>query len=154
MPRPETSHHTLPPFPDDIDVAPLLSISLRKLEANDERESKRFFQACKDLGFFYLDMFDSDLGERIIRGAEGVNAVQQRWLKLSNAEKDKYGRPVLHDFFAYRFGEVPGQFDANGDPLRIENYNASIWPAGPLTTDPQRRCPWPDGAPQLPPDDP
>lgn len=122
---PSTSHHTLPPFPDDIPTAPLLTIHLSKLEAGDESESSRFFQACKDLGFFYLDMFGSALGERVVSLAEDVNALQNRWWALPNDVKDQYGRPHLHEFFAYRYGEVTGQYDANGELVRNQNYNVS-----------------------------
>lgn len=122
---PSTSHHTLPPFPDDIPTAPLLTIHLSKLEAGDEDESSRFFQACKDLGFFYLDMFGSALGERVVSLAEDVNALQERWWALPNDVKDQYGRPHLHEFFAYRYGEVTGQYDANGELVRNQNYNVS-----------------------------
>lgn len=124
--RPQTSHATLPPFPDDIDAAPLFSISLGKLQVGDDAEAERLFEASKALGFFYLDMFDPELGEKIICGAEAVNALQDRWWALPNSEKDKYGRPHLHDFFAYRYGELPGVLDANGDPVRNQNYNVSI----------------------------
>jgi len=131
MERPQTSHNKYPPFPDDIDAAPLVSISLRKLEANDAAEADRLFEASKALGFFYLDMYDSELGHRVIRGSEGLNELQERWWALPNSEKDKYGRPHLHDFFAYRYGEVPGVLDANGDPIRNQNYNVStrLWPS-------------------------
>lgn len=121
-----TSHHTLPPFPDDIDTAPLLTIHLNKLEAGNADESARFFAACKDLGFFYLDMVGSPLGERVVSLAEDVNALQERWWALPNEVKDRYGRPHLHEFFAYRYGEVTGQYDANGEPLRNQNYNVRL----------------------------
>lgn len=129
---PATSHHTLPAFPDDIPTAPLLTIKLAKLEAGDADEAARFFQACQDLGFFYMDMLGSELGERVVSLAEDVNALQERWWALPNAEKDKYGRPHLHEFFAYRYGEVAGQHDANGDLLRNQNYNVSGVVADPL----------------------
>lgn len=122
---PSTSHHKLPPFPDGIPTAPLLTIHLEKLEAGDADESSRFFQACKDLGFFYLDMWGSSLGERVVGLAEDVNALQERWWELPNDVKDQYGRPHLHEFFAYRYGEVTGQYDANGELVRNQNYNVS-----------------------------
>lgn len=88
-----TSHHTLPPFPNDVKTAPLVSISLTKLEAGDPAESSAFFRACKQLGFFYLEMTGSTLGESIVREAEQLNEVQKEFFKLPNKVKDVYGRP-------------------------------------------------------------
>jgi hypothetical protein len=67
-------------------------------------------------------MFGSALGERIVATAEKVNAVQDQFWALPNAELDKYGREHVHEFFAYRYGE-PGQVDKNGVKLRNQNYN-------------------------------
>ena len=118
-----TSHHSLPPFPeDDVKTAPLVSVSLAKLEANDKDASDAFFKACKDLGFFYLDMVGSTLGECIVREAEELNKVQKEFFKLPNEVKDVYGRPHLHPFYAYRYSEASVK-DENGVPLRNQNYN-------------------------------
>lgn len=46
----------LPPFPDTVPTAPLLKISLSKLLAHDAEEEERLWNACCDLGFFYLDL--------------------------------------------------------------------------------------------------
>lgn len=121
---PQTSHATLPPFPTDITTAPLVSINLARLEAHDPAESTALFDACKNLGFFYLDMFGSALGEQIVAEAEQVNSVQNEFWAMPNSELDKYGRDKVHDFFAYRFGET-GEKGPDGVPLRNQNYNVS-----------------------------
>lgn len=46
----------VPPFPDTVPTAPLLRISLIKLLAHDAEEEQRLWNACCDLGFFYLDL--------------------------------------------------------------------------------------------------
>ncbi|WVQ70426.1 uncharacterized protein L199_008653 [Kwoniella botswanensis] len=117
-----TSHHTLPPFPGDLKTAPLVSVSFAKLEADDNKSSSDFFQACKELGFFYLDFVGSKLGETIISEAEELNKVQKEFFALPNEVKDVYGRPHLHPFYAYRYTETEGK-DENGAPLRNANYN-------------------------------
>lgn len=119
-----TSHHKLPPFPSDIRTAPLVSISLAKLEDGDVATSEALFQACKDLGFFYLDMLGSKLGEKIVAQAEQLNAVQEKFWAMSNEDKDQYGRDKVHDFFAYRYSETAEKGE-NGASLRNENYNVS-----------------------------
>jgi len=46
----------LPPFPDNVPVAPLLRISLHKLLTGEQEEVDRLWKACCELGFFYLDL--------------------------------------------------------------------------------------------------
>lgn len=122
--QPLTSHHLLPPFPNDIKTAPLLSVKFEDLERGDEEESATFFRACKDLGFFYLDFLGSELGETIVAEAEKLNKIQQEFFALPNEIKDVYGRPHLHPFYAYRFNELSIK-DDNDVPLRAESYNVS-----------------------------
>ena len=120
-----TSHHLLPPFADGIKTAPLVSVSFVKLQVGDSEESNAFFKACKELGFFYLDLLGSDLGEKIIAEAERLNTVQKQFFKLPNNVKDIYGRPHLDPFYAYRYNELDAK-DENGVTLRGENYNVGL----------------------------
>ncbi|KAG9585126.1 Clavaminate synthase-like protein, partial [Aureobasidium melanogenum] len=46
----------LPPFPEDVPTAPLLRISLSKLNQGDPEEIGKLWKACCELGFFYLDL--------------------------------------------------------------------------------------------------
>ena len=118
-----TSHHTLPPFPDDVKAAPLVSISYADLESGDASTSTALFEAAKGLGFFYLDFLDSELGRTIVQEAEQLNAVQKEFFALPNEVKDVYGRPHLDPFYAYRYNETPYE-DADGKKLRgFQNYN-------------------------------
>ncbi len=119
-----TTHNTLPPFPGDIRTAPLVSISLAKLENGDEAESKAFYEACKNLGFFYLDMMDSNLGVTMVEEAEKLHEIQQEVFRLPKEEKDRYGRDQVDQFYAYRFTalDIP---DEDGSPRRNESYNVS-----------------------------
>lgn len=123
--QPLTSHHLLPQFPEDIKTAPLVSVSFRDLERSDTNASAALFKACKELGFFYLDLFGSELGGKIIKEAEILNTLQRKFFELPNEVKDTYGRPHLHPFYAYRYSELDVK-DKYGVPLRSENYNVSI----------------------------
>lgn len=122
--QPLTSHHLLPPFPDNIKTAPLVSVKFEALERGDQEESATFFRACKELGFFYLDLLGSEIGETIVAEAERLNKLQQKFFELPNEVKDVYGRPHLHPFYAYRFNDLSIK-DDNGVPLRAESYNVS-----------------------------
>ena len=121
---PLTSHHLLPAFPDDIKTAPLVSVSFKDLENNESNASTALFEACKELGFFYLDLFGSELGEKIVQESEKLNTLQKEFFELPNEVKDVYGRPHLHPFYAYRYSELDVKGE-DGVPLRGENYNVS-----------------------------
>lgn len=54
----------------DVPTAPLLCLSLKKLQEWDTEESKSLFRASKELGFFYLDLGDSPEGSSILHQAE------------------------------------------------------------------------------------
>ena len=80
----------IPPFPASVPTAPLLRISLSKLQSNDAKESARFLQACKDLGFFYLDLRDAPEGQVILGELDSLFDVGKRLFDLELAQKQKY----------------------------------------------------------------
>lgn len=117
-----SSHHTLPPFSDNIPTAPLITLNLSALESDSPSESDALFTAAKELGFFYLDLNDSSLGEDIVREAEELNKLQNEFFSLPYEVKDRYGRGVIDKFFAYRFAELDLK-DEDSVKLRNESYN-------------------------------
>lgn len=122
---PKTCHDTLPPFPSNISTAPLVSISLSKLQSNDAHESAAFFSACKDLGFFYLDTRGSPLGDQLVEEAEQLLQVQKEFFARPNAEKEEFAREKIDKFFGYRFGETKIRGE-DGEVRRNETYNVSL----------------------------
>ena len=128
---PPTSHSILPPFAEGLSTAPLVSISFAKLESGDQETSEAFFKACKELGFFYLDMFGSELGEQIVTESEKLNELQKVFFKMPFEIKNKYGRPHLDPFYAYRYYPLEAK-DANGEPLKNENYNVRYYTPGDI----------------------
>lgn len=121
-----TSHNLYPPFPSDITTAPLVSLSLAKLEAHDAAESEAFFNSCKGLGFFYLNMEGSVLGEELVSEAEKLHKLQQEFFKRPNEEKEAYAREKIDPFFGYRHVALPnGQTYEDGTAKRNETYNVS-----------------------------
>lgn len=122
---PQTSHNDYPPFPSNIKTAPLVSISLAKLENNDASESAAFFEACKNLGFFYLDTSNSALGDHLVSEAEELLQLQKQFFARPNEEKEQFAREKIDAFFGYRHGvtKVKGE---DGEFRRNEMYNVSL----------------------------
>lgn len=117
-----TGHHLLPPFAEGVKTAPLVSISLAKLEAHDAAESQAFYNASKDLGFFYLNMKGSEIGEKIVSCAEQLHQVAHDFFGLPSREKDDFAREKLDPFFGYRLFRE--RINEAGKTERDENYNA------------------------------
>ena len=46
----------LPSFPKDVPTAPLLRVDLKKLLEGNREEEERYWRACCELGFFYVDL--------------------------------------------------------------------------------------------------
>jgi isopenicillin N synthase-like dioxygenase len=81
------------PFPSTVPTAPLLRISLAKLLTHDPEEEGQLWNACCDLGFFYLDLRTRERAN-LNCGANGhVNGV----IRTSNGSNDQGGTKIDGD---------------------------------------------------------
>ena len=137
--------HDIPPFPEDVPIAPLLRLSLKKLVENDPEEVERLWQASCDVGFFYLDCrgavesskHDSaqDLpeaitkkgkvnGDSLLKDAAAMFEFGPKVFQLPLEERKKYDYTDQPTFFGYK-GYGRGVVDAKGTPDRSELWNLS-----------------------------
>lgn len=88
-----------PPFPDTVPTAPLLKISLSKLLAHDAEEEGRLWNACCDLGFFYLDLRpDESSTNEHSNGTNGHSNGHSNGTNGHYANQPKIdGQSLLHD---------------------------------------------------------
>lgn len=113
----------LPAFPDNVPTAPLLRISLAKLLNEDANEQERCWQACQELGFFYLDLAGSH-GEALLSDADALFSLMKTFYDLPVEVKVKYDFKSKGSYFGYKgYGE--GIIDAKGTRDRNEFYNVS-----------------------------
>ncbi|PSN59962.1 Clavaminate synthase-like protein [Corynespora cassiicola Philippines] len=117
----------LPPFPDNVPTAPLVRISLEKLLHHDAEEEERCWQACCDLGFFYLDLRTSGPslgvnGEQLLDEADQLFNVMKSFFDLPAAEKQQYDFTSKGSYFGYK-GSGSGIIDKRGTPDRVDFYN-------------------------------
>ncbi|KEQ76770.1 Clavaminate synthase-like protein [Aureobasidium namibiae CBS 147.97] len=137
-----------PPFPEDVSTAPLLRISLSKLVQGDQGEIDKLWKACRELGFFYLDLrevgradsatggvesnklenirdFDADIdGERLLQDAKDLFEIGKEIFDLPVEEKIKYDLKDQGSYFGYK-GYGQGIINAKGTKDRNEFYNVS-----------------------------
>lgn len=112
----------IPPFPDNVQTAPLLRLSLEKLLAHDEAESERLLQACEDIGFFYLNLEDSKTGSSLLNDADELFQVGGNLFDLDLAEKQQYDFSEQKSYFGYK-AQGASVVDRNGNLDRNEFYN-------------------------------
>ncbi|KAF1357558.1 Clavaminate synthase-like protein [Lizonia empirigonia] len=119
----ESSFADLPPFPDNVPTAPLLRISLAKLLDHDADEQQRCWDACQELGFFYLDLRGAE-GEALLDDADQLFCLMRAFFELPVREKVLYDFKAKGSYFGYKgYGE--GIVDRQGTRDRNEFYNIS-----------------------------
>ena len=154
----------LPPFPSDVPTAPLLRLSLSLLLARDPAELKRFYAACEDLGFFYLDLSPpsttestngntdetdinihnhSRLGPSLQSDADRLFSVGEDLFRLPVETKQQFDFSKSHNsYFGYK--AMGANVDRSGNVDRNEFYNVSKddlldqstrWPAPDVLND-------------------
>ncbi|EMD42247.1 hypothetical protein CERSUDRAFT_43175 [Gelatoporia subvermispora B] len=104
------------PFPDDVCTHPLLILDYALLQANDEHEIHRLWQAATTLGFWYLKNHGTE------REVDGMFAMGAETLDLPLAEKMKFEQGDNGDSFGYKArGTIVT--DANGTKDCVEFLN-------------------------------
>jgi hypothetical protein len=115
--------HSLPPFPSNIPIAPLHRLSLSKLR-NDPAESDRLFSSSKDLGFFYLDLRNDEIGEALLRESDRFFDLGPKLYELGKGELQKYDYTAQGSYMGYK-GSGTAIVDEHGNLDRHEFYNVS-----------------------------
>lgn len=119
-----SSSFNIPPFPDNVRTAPLLTICLKKLVENDDGERERLFEASKSLGFMYLDMRGCEAGERLLRDADNMFWLMDFFFDLPMEEKAKCDLSSQGSYFGYK-GKGREVMDDQGTKDYNEMYNVS-----------------------------
>ncbi|PQE08494.1 Oxoglutarate iron-dependent dioxygenase protein [Rutstroemia sp. NJR-2017a BBW] len=115
------SFRRLPPFPDDMPTAPLHRLSLSALRKTVV-ESEALFAASKNLGFFYLDLRDDDLGNALIQGSDQVFGIGPDIFDLGREKLAKYDHAAKGSIMGYK-GYGSQVVDEKGNLDRNEFFN-------------------------------
>jgi isopenicillin N synthase-like dioxygenase len=111
-----------PPFPS-IPTCPVNTISLANLRKSPA-ESEKFFQACKDLGFFYLDLRGDPEGEVMLKEASDLFEFSPKLFDLGKEELMKYWVELQVSLDGYKLFESKTK-DENKEATYLEVYNVS-----------------------------
>lgn len=138
LPTDQETHQnfaTLPPFPSNIPTAPLLKISLSNLLQKNASEEQKLYSACRDLGFFYLDLQSppstappdtgsAGPGSALLSTSSQLFTLGQEIFALPLEEKLQYDLSSQNSYFGYK-GYGAGVIDSNGTRDRVEFWNIS-----------------------------
>ena len=90
-----------PPFPNDAPILKLPRLSFIKLTGNDDAESQQLYQACREIGFFLLDLRCSNEGEVMLTDVEAIFALNQKIHELDQEELMQHAFKPPKDLFGY-----------------------------------------------------
>jgi len=116
---PSSSHTS---FPDNVPTAPLVTISLPRLLSSDHEEQSKLYEASKGLGFFYLDMRGSKVGEAIRSDANTLFGVAEDFFNLPLEDKKQFDFAAQGSYYGYK-GMGAEVIDGKGTKDRNEIYN-------------------------------
>ncbi|KAI7529475.1 Clavaminate synthase-like protein [Hortaea werneckii] len=142
----ELAFDDLPPFPENVPTAPLLRLDLNRLLQGNHQETEKLWNACRDIGFFYLDLRDGQAGKRdsfqeekqeadeavtsqldgigLLEDAAHLFALAEKLFMLPTEEKQQYDFKDRGSYFGYK-GLGAGVIDSQGTRDRNEFYNVS-----------------------------
>ena len=90
-----------PSFPTDVPVADLRCFSFSKLLADEESESERLFQSCRETGFFLVDLRGTSEGETMLKHAEIAFDLNKKIFELDQEELNKHAIQQCVSFFGF-----------------------------------------------------
>lgn len=82
-------------------MIPLPTISLRELEHNGGDETDKLFRACREWGFFFLDLKDSERGRVLSADGEKMFDLTEETYALDKSILDNYAYNPPHDLTGY-----------------------------------------------------
>ncbi|KAF2785847.1 oxidoreductase [Melanomma pulvis-pyrius CBS 109.77] len=91
-----------PDFPSTVPMADLPVLSLSKIGEHDGGEEKRLFDACREYGFFLLDLKASQSGDNLLRDAEHMFDLTAATLGLEESELSTYAYNPPRDLLGYK----------------------------------------------------
>lgn len=112
----DTVEKPAPAFPDHVKTAPLLVLDYALLQKKDEQECARLFDACTQLGFFYLKNAKLD--------ATSMFESAQTFFECPVSDKLVYDMGTSGNYFGYK-GLGGGVIDSKGTLDKHERYNIS-----------------------------
>jgi isopenicillin N synthase-like dioxygenase len=91
----------IPPFPENVPVAPMYTVSLAQLHAQNASATTNVLRACQELGFFLLDLHNDPLGEDVMAEVDALFAVGKDIMNLPDEVKSQFQHDLPKSFLGY-----------------------------------------------------
>ncbi|GAW14004.1 hypothetical protein ANO14919_033960 [Xylariales sp. No.14919] len=111
----------VPPFPEDVPVAEMHTVSLTNLRSGDRVTIETLMTSCQELGFFMLDLRGDTSGELMIEETDQLFEIGKELMNLSEEEKHRYLHDIPKSFLGFKpRGHAKTETD---EPDRFEWFN-------------------------------
>ncbi|KAI1170959.1 Clavaminate synthase-like protein [Nemania sp. FL0916] len=111
----------IPPFPQDVPTAPMPTISFRSLRDRNDEVEEDVLKACKDVGFFLLDLREDELGTRLINEIDQLFLICQETMNLPDDIKEQHLNDIPRSFLGFKpLGQAKTEKE---EPDRYEMFN-------------------------------
>ncbi|KAI0812858.1 Clavaminate synthase-like protein [Xylaria sp. FL0064] len=113
----------IPPFPEDVPAASMSTISFGSLRQGDDQVEKDVLKACKEVGFFLLDLRGDELGTELIHEVDQLFHICEETLNLPDSIKEQHQNDIPRSFLGFKpIGQAKTEKD---EPDRYEMFNIS-----------------------------
>lgn len=86
----EKLFENIAPFPDEAPTVPLYTIPLAGLRSSDGTVARNTLTACRELGFFLLDLREDELGDSLVKEIDQIFGLGKDLLNLPHDVKEQY----------------------------------------------------------------
>lgn len=97
----QESFEGYPPFPSDIPTAEIRNFTYEALKTGNRTDSDELFEACREQGYFMLDMRGSEDGETLLRDVEAMFNLNNELFQMEHSELLKYHVNLPKDINGY-----------------------------------------------------
>ncbi|KAF1954064.1 oxidoreductase [Byssothecium circinans] len=92
----------VPPFPNAVVAAPMRTVLLGQLCAGDVQAAGVMLEACRDMGFFLLDLSGDATGEQMVEEIDKIFGAGKEIMHLPEQVKKEYAHDPPRSFLGFK----------------------------------------------------
>ncbi|XWW95428.1 hypothetical protein V2A60_003387 [Cordyceps javanica] len=96
------SFRNVPPFPENVPIVPMNTISLSGLRENDDVVERQTLAACEELGFFFLDLRGDSIGDAMSECIDELLLIGKDIFDLPESVKNEYLHDIPKSFLGFK----------------------------------------------------
>ncbi|KAI0199280.1 oxidoreductase [Astrocystis sublimbata] len=116
-----TQFESIPPFPQDVPLADIRTVSLANLRLGDKDAVETLMSSCRGLGFFMLDLHGDHIGGQMINETDQLFDFGKKLMSLPDEEKQRYLHDAPKSFLGFK-PKGQAKIETN-EPDRFEWFN-------------------------------